>query len=74
MNMQNIQSMNYGVLIYNKLKELTCLKKNILFYFSNISKILDFLKYIFVLLVCCVLSIVVFNALIGFVDVFCIYE
>ena len=60
--------MNYGSLIYNKIK--------ILFFESlrTFSNQLDLLKCVCVLLVCFVLQIVIFNALTGCCVIFCIYE
>ena len=60
--------MNYGNLIYNEIK----FEKNDLF--SKLSSFGDFWKCIFVLLVCFVLWIVIFNAFIVFCVIFCIYE
>ena len=64
-NIQNIQNKNYGNLIYNKIKFWICDSCFFLSFF-RIVKLLDCWKCVWVLLVCFVLQIVIFNAFIGF--------
>ena len=68
-NIQSIQNMNYGNLIYDKIIIWICWVSS--FCFSNVW---EFWKCNFVFVACFALQAVIFNMCIGFVVVFCIYE